>query len=62
MIRAEYEFNSGYNEGFGDGYSKALNDFVEKAITMIDAYDGLLLDKRAIEHIRAELKAGVEDD
>lgn len=43
-------------------YNKALDNFAERALTMIDAYDGLLLDKRAIEHIRAELKAGVENE
>lgn len=59
VVRIDVKNTECIKDALKEQYNKAIDDFVEKAIIMIDAYDGLLLDKRAIEHIRAELKAGV---
>lgn len=53
--------NAEYYKGFNDGYDKAIDDFVEKAIEEQIQYD-CPLDKHDIEEIAERLKAGGTDE
>ena len=50
-----------YKQGVSDGYDKAIDDFVEKAIEEQIQYD-CPLDKHDIEKIAEQLKAGGTDE